>query len=154
MQPLNNFSPCSRLPWIALTASAIAAAPGADLNYKVMLNGSTPIPDAYVTLQTPGGIRTIVTKTDALGKFTAPGILADKVLVTIEKNGSLVYRGIKGVDSLPTEKIIDLTAIGTDAPKRPAPAPKSGLAKGNATVFKSQVTKGPATDSKSAVAKQ
>jgi hypothetical protein len=110
-----------------LAALALPAALGADLNYKVMLNGYSPVADAYVTLQTPGGAKTIVTKTDAFGKFTVPGIAANKVLLTIEKNGTLVYRGIKGVDSIPSEKVINLTATGVKAPaaalKSVAPKP-------------------------------
>jgi hypothetical protein len=109
MKPLINFFRSSRWSWLLLTLSAAQTLPGADLAYKVTLNGSRPVTDAYVTLQTPGGAKTIVTKTDEWGKFTAPGVNADKILVTIEKNGSMVYRGINKVDSTFGEKVIDLT---------------------------------------------
>ena len=88
---------------------AIQAAPAANLAYKVTLNGSRPVTDAYVTLQTPGGGRTIVTKTDAAGRFAVQGVNAAKILVTIEKNGHVLYRGINNVDSAAGEKVIDLT---------------------------------------------
>jgi len=153
MQPLKNFSPCHRLHWLVLSALAIPAALGADLNYKVTLNGGSPVPDAYVTLQTPGGTKTIVTKTDAWGQFKANNIPADRVLVTIEKNGSVVYRGIKGVAAAPAENVIDLTAVDPGAPHAPAPAPKAGLAKAKAG-FKAQAAKSPAANGKSDVAKQ
>jgi hypothetical protein len=106
MKRLSNFLHSSRLSVIALTLVGTQSSWAIDLAYKVMLNGSEPLADAYVTLQTPGGKKTVVTKTNQLGKFAISGIDADKVLVTIEKNGSTIYRGINKVE--PSEKTIDL----------------------------------------------
>ena len=109
MRQLNNFFPNSRLIWLLSALLAMQASPAANLAYKVTLNGSRPLTDAYVTLKTPGGAKTIVTRTDESGRFTVPGVNANKVLMTIEKNGRIVYRGIHRVDSTPGEKVIDLT---------------------------------------------
>ena len=109
MQQLSNFFRSGRLLWLLVAPLAMQASHAANLAYKVTLNGDRPITDAYVTLKTPGGAKTIVTKTDESGRFTVPGVHADKVLMTIEKNGRIVYRGIHKVDSSPGEKVIDLT---------------------------------------------
>jgi hypothetical protein len=87
----------------------VQAAYAADLSYRVTLDKTRPVKDAYVTLQSPGGAKTIVTKTDESGKFSVSGVKADKLLMTIEKNGKLVYRGITKVDPAPVEQVIDLT---------------------------------------------
>jgi hypothetical protein len=76
----------------------------------VTLNHTRPVADAYVTLQSPGGAKTIVAKTDEAGRFSVSGVKANKLLMSIEKNGKLVYRRITKVDSTPGEKLIDLTA--------------------------------------------
>jgi hypothetical protein len=108
MPRLNNFFRSSRLLWLLLAPLAMQASHGANLAYRVTLNGSRPVADAYVTLQTRGAAKTIVTKTDQSGKFMVPGVNADKILMTIEKNGRVVYRGIHKVDSTSGEKVIDL----------------------------------------------
>lgn len=109
MQQLKNFFRSARSVWLLLALLTMQASPAANLAYKVTLNGSRPLTGAYVTLNTPGGAKTIVTRTDESGRFTVPGVNADKVLMTIEKNGRIVYRGIHRVDSTPGEKVIDLT---------------------------------------------
>jgi hypothetical protein len=109
MPQLDNFFRKSRLLWLVVAPLAMQASHGANLAYRVTVNGSRPVAGAYVTLQTRGAAKTIVTKTDESGKFIVPGVNADKVLMTIEKNGRIVYRGIHKVDSVPGEKVIDLT---------------------------------------------
>jgi hypothetical protein len=114
MQRLNNFSHGNEWIWLLLVMlPVVQASHAADLSYKVMLNHDRPVADAYVKLQSPGGAKTIVAKTDEAGRFSVTGVKADKLLVTIEKNGSLVYRGITKVDSTPGEKVIDLTQQGS-----------------------------------------
>jgi hypothetical protein len=110
MQRLSNFWHINKWIWLLVwTLAAVPAAYSADLSYRVTLDNVRPVPDAYVTLQSPGGAKTIVAKTDAAGKFSVSGVKADKLLMSIEKNGKLVYRGINKVDSKAGEKVIDLT---------------------------------------------
>jgi hypothetical protein len=110
MTRLSNFSQSNKwillLLWMPLGVQVSYAA---DLSYRLTLNHDRPISDAYVTLQSKGGAKTIVAKTDEAGKFSVSGVKADKLLMTIEKNGALVYRGIAKVDSTPGVKVIDLT---------------------------------------------
>ena len=108
MPTLSSFLRPNKWRWAAWVAFATGLALGSDLTYKVTLNGSTPLTGAYVTVQTPGGAKTIVAKTDNEGKFKVPGVTAAKVLVTIQQNGKMVYRGIQDVK--PGETTINLTS--------------------------------------------
>jgi hypothetical protein len=110
MKRLNDFSHSNRWIWLWLwTLPGVHGSYAADVSYRLTLNHARPISDAYVTLQSQGGAKTIVTKTDETGKFSVSGVKADKLLMTIEKNGYLVYRGITKVDSTQGVKVIDLT---------------------------------------------
>ena len=110
MQTSSSFLRRSKWLWAAWFAVAAGIAAGGDLTYKVTLNGAAPLVGAYVTVQTPGGAKTIVTKTDNQGKFKVPGVTASKILVTIQQNGTMVYRGIQDVKPSAGEMTINLTS--------------------------------------------
>jgi hypothetical protein len=80
----------------------------ADLSGRITLNTSSPLKGAYVKIQTPGGARTIVTNTDEAGRFSIPNLPNDKILMTVEKDGAVLYRGISKVESHHSQKVIDL----------------------------------------------
>jgi hypothetical protein len=73
-----------------------------DLSGRITINASSPLKNAYVKIQTAGGARTIVTR------FSAPNLPNDKILMTVEKDGAVLYRAISKVESHHSQKVIDL----------------------------------------------
>ena len=101
-----NFFPSARWSRILLVLAGVTYA--ADLSGRITVNASRPLKDAYVKIQTAGGARTIVTRTDEAGRFSIPNLPNDKILLTVEKNGAVLYRAISKVESQHSERVIDL----------------------------------------------
>jgi len=61
---------------------------------KVTADGSQPIPGAIVKVQAKGGVQTVVSNTADDGSFSFTGIKTDQALLSVEKNGQLLFRSI------------------------------------------------------------
>jgi hypothetical protein len=73
---------------------ALNATAGQQLEGTVTANGTQPLIDALVKAEAKGGIQTVVTKTDSAGHFALSDLKTDAVLLSIERDGRLLFRAI------------------------------------------------------------
>jgi Carboxypeptidase regulatory-like domain len=66
---------------------------------KVTADGAQPISGAVVRVQAKGGIQTVVSTTGPDGAFSATGLKTDQVLLSVEKDGRLLFRSIVSTTS-------------------------------------------------------
>ena len=76
---------------LALTAPSAFAQ---QVSGKVTADGSQPITGAIVKVQAKGGVQTVVSNTADDGSFSFTGIKTDQALLSVEKNGQLLFRSI------------------------------------------------------------
>ncbi|HMD70186.1 MAG TPA: carboxypeptidase-like regulatory domain-containing protein [Bryobacteraceae bacterium] len=85
------------LPFLGLFASL--AVWGQQVSGRVTANAQQPVAGALVKVQARGGVQTIVSTTGADGTFSASGIKTDEALVSVEKDGVLLFRAIVSTKS-------------------------------------------------------
>lgn len=93
MNKRRHFSDNWRLAIIVVSLAHNSAA-GQQLEGTVTANGEQPVVDALVKAEAKGGIQTVVTKTDSKGHFALSDLKSDPVLLSIERDGRLLFRAI------------------------------------------------------------
>ena len=93
MNKRRRFSDSWRLA-IIVASLGLHSAAGQQLEGTVTANGEQPLVDALVKAEAKGGVQTVVTKTDSKGHFVLSDLKTDLVLLSIERDGSLLFRAI------------------------------------------------------------
>jgi hypothetical protein len=105
---------------IIIALLTVNAASGQQLEGTVTAGGAQPLANMLVKAQAKGGVQTVVTKTDSSGHFVLSDLKTSAVLLSIERDGKLVFRTIV---SLPAQSPLNIslaTPISKSQNWRPA----------------------------------